>query len=78
MTDREHGDLRFELGKVLQNHWLCDIGCDGKSNQASCSCGFGGFPRVANIGEAVTTWSNHVLEEMRPHLVAWRAQESGQ
>lgn len=74
-ADRQRGDLRYELGKVLCAHWLFDIGCDGRSNKASCSCGFAGFTRVANVGMAVQQWAGHVLEEMRPHLVAWRAQE---
>lgn len=76
--DVMRGDLHYEIGRVLEKHWLFDLGCDGKSNQASCACGFSSFPRVANVGEAITCWSNHVLEEMRPHLVAWRAQERDQ
>lgn len=64
------GDLHFQLARVLKAHWLFDLGCDGKSNQASCSCGFPDFPRVANVGEAVETFVNHTLEEMRPYLAA--------
>lgn len=67
------GDLHFQLARILRTHWLFDLGCDGKSNQASCACGFPDFPRVANVGQAVETFVNHVLEEMRPYLAAMQA-----
>jgi hypothetical protein len=70
------GDLHFQLARVLKTHWLFDLGCDGQSNQASCACGFAGFPRVANVGEAVDTFVNHALEEMRPYLEAWSPRAS--
>jgi hypothetical protein len=75
--DRQHGDLHYELGQVLHAHWLHDLCCSHEgegSNQPMCGCGWLG-DRVANVGLAKSQWVNHVLEEMRPHLVAWRAQE---
>lgn len=75
IEEPRRGDLRYELGQMLIRHWLFDLGCDGKSNQASCACGFDGFTRVEDVGKAVEQWAGHVLEEMRPHLVAWRTVE---
>jgi hypothetical protein len=67
---KHEGDLRFKLAEVLTIHWLTDLGCSHEgegSNAASCWCGWTG-QRVKNVGEAVTTWVNHALEEMRPIL----------
>ena len=64
MNDIIHKAMEANLRKVLTDHWLAEIHCDheNKTDQARCSCSRVNLPVKNSIGEAASTWVEHVID----------------